>query len=49
MTKQTKKKSKAKDRVDAYLSNVNKHTIDSVKHLEEQIKDFSKESEVSNE
>ena len=37
------------DAIDAYLSNVNKHTIDSVKYLEEQIKDFSKESEVSNE
>ena len=37
------------DAIDAYLSNVNKHTIDSVKYLEEQIKDFSKEREANNE
>ena len=36
------------DAIGTYLSNVNKHTIDSVKYLEEQIKDFSEESEVDN-
>ena len=35
------------DAIGTYLSNVNKHTIDSVKYLEERIKDFSKESEES--